>query len=54
MITCDLAYSSFGKIHDHMPIIMNKEQRGLWMSTKATKDQLLHYLSHVMRVCLLL
>jgi putative SOS response-associated peptidase YedK len=41
MITCDPANSSFGKIHDRMPIIMNKEQRRLWMSAKATKEQLM-------------
>lgn len=41
MITCDPGSSEFGRIHDRIPIIMNKAERRLWMNPSATKDQLI-------------
>lgn len=41
MITCDPGQSSFGNVHDRMPIILNKAERRLWMNPNATKEQLL-------------
>lgn len=41
MITCDPGNSAIGKIHDRTPIIMNKEQRRLWMNPNAPKEQVM-------------
>jgi putative SOS response-associated peptidase YedK len=41
MITCDPSGHSFSKIHNRMPIILNKAERRLWMNPNSTKNQLL-------------
>jgi putative SOS response-associated peptidase YedK len=41
MITCDPTGHDFRRLHDRMPIIMNKAERRLWMNPNATLEQLL-------------
>jgi putative SOS response-associated peptidase YedK len=44
MITCDPGETRFRKIHDRIPIIMNKEQRRLWMNPNARENEIISLL----------
>jgi len=44
MITCDPKETAVSKVHNRMPVILNKAQRRLWMNPSASKLQLLQLL----------
>lgn len=41
IITCDPGAGSFSKIHDRIPVILNKDQRRIWMNPTANEQQLI-------------
>ncbi len=44
MITCAPGKAKISRVHKRMPIILNKQERRLWMHAQATQEQLMSLL----------